>query len=55
MFTTSLMDLISDVTVGIYEDAGSKIERDLPDLGSFRHGLMSVKQLKTKEICSRIH
>ena len=35
MFTTSGMDLISDVTVGIYEDSRRQIEHDLPDLGPF--------------------
>ena len=55
MFTTLAMDLMYDVTVGIYEDSRRQSERDLPDLGPFRHGLMSVKQLKAKEIFSRIY
>ena len=55
MFTTSAMDLISGVTVDIYEDSHRQIERDLPDLESFRYGLMSIKQLKAKETFSRIY
>ena len=54
-FTTSAMDLISDVTVSIYEHSRRQSERDLPDLGPFRNGLMSVKQLKAKETFSRIY
>ena len=38
MFTALAMDLISDVTVGIYEHSRRYSERDLPDLGSLRHG-----------------
>ena len=54
-FTKSAMDLISDVTVGIYEHSRRQSKRDLPDLGLFRQGLMSIKQLKVKEIFSRIY
>ena len=54
MFTTSVMDLIYDVTIGIYEHSRRQSERDLPDLGLFRHGLMSVKQLKVTRKNSRI-
>ena len=54
-FTPGSMDLISHVVVGIYEDSRRQSERDLPDLGPFRHGLMSVKSLKAKERFSRVY
>ena len=54
-FTPGSMDLISNVVVGIYEDSRRQSERDLPDLGPFRHGLMSVKSLKAKERFSRVY
>ena len=44
MFTTSAIDLISDVAVVIYKHSRRQSERDLPDLGSFRHRLMSIKK-----------
>ena len=46
MCTTVTMDLISDITMIIYEHSRRKSERNLPGLGPFVHGLMSVKQLK---------
>ena len=55
MFTNSTMDLISDVTVDIYEGLRRQSERDLPAFGPFRHGLMPVKQLKAKERFSRVY
>ena len=55
MFTTSAMDLMSDITMGIYEHSRRQSERDIPDLGPFRHRLMSVKELKAKERCPRIY
>ena len=54
MFTTSATDLITYVTVGIYEHSRRQSKSDGSDLGPFRHGLMSVKQLKAKEIFSRV-
>ena len=42
-FTTSATVLTSDVTMGMYENSRWQSERNLPDLGTFRHGLMSVK------------
>ena len=54
-FTTSAMDLIYDITVGIYKHSRRQSERDLPDLVPFRHGLIYIKQLKAKEIFSRIY
>ena len=53
--TTSAMYFISDVTVSIYGHSRRQSKRDLPDLGPFRHGLMSVKQLKAKERFPRIY
>ena len=47
--STSATDLICDVSVGIYEHSQRKSERDLPDLGPFQYGLMSIKELKAKE------
>ena len=54
-FTPGSMDLISHVVVGIYKDSRRQSERDLPDLGPLRHGLMSVKSLKAKERFSRVY
>ena len=48
-FTNSAMDLISHDIVRI-QDSRRKIKRDLPDLGLFRHRLMSVKSLKIKDL-----
>ena len=41
--------------VGIYEDSRRQSERDLPDLGAFRNGLMSVNSLKAKERFARVY
>ena len=54
-FTPGSMDLISQVVVGIYEDSRRQSERDVPDLGPFCHGSMSVKSLKAKERFSRVY
>jgi hypothetical protein len=48
-FTQSGLDQISHFVVGIYNDSRRQSERDIPDLGPFKHGLMSVKTLKAKE------
>ena len=55
LFTKSAIDLVSSVVVGIYNDSRRQSERDLPDLGPFRNGLMSVKALKAKERFVRIY
>ena len=55
IFTQSALDLISHVIVGIYEDSRRQSERDLPDIGPFRNGLMSVKSLKAKERFARVY
>ena len=47
-FTTSSIDLISNVTVDIYEHSRRQREFDLHDLGPFQHILMSFKKLKAK-------
>ena len=54
-FTLGSMDIISHVVVGIYEDSRRQSERDVPDLGPFRHGLMSAKSLKANERFSRVY
>ena len=53
-FTNSAMGLISNVTVDIYEHSRRQSERSLPDLGPFRHGLLSVKQLKAKDFFTNL-
>ena len=39
----------------MYQDSRKQSERNLPDLGSFRHAFMSVKQLAIKERFSSIY
>ena len=51
----SAIDVISYVVVGIYNDSRRQIERDLPDLGPFRDGLVPVKSLNAKDIFSQIY
>ena len=53
-FTTSTIDMISDIVVGIYKDSSRQNERDVPDLGSFRNGLTPIKLMKAKEQFIRI-
>ena len=55
IFTLSALDSISLFIVGIYEDSKRQSERDLPDIGPFRNGLMSVKSLKAKERFARVY
>ena len=55
LFTKSATDLVSSVVIGIYNDCRRQSERDLPDLGPFRNGIMSVKALKAKERFARIY
>ena len=54
LFTKSAIDTISQVVVGIYADSNRQSERDLPDMGPFRNGLIDVKVLKAKERFFRI-
>ena len=54
VFTVHEMDIMSHVIVRMYEDSQRQSEQDLPNLGPFRNGLMSVKSLKEKERFSRI-
>lgn len=49
LFTKASMDMISNVIVGIYNDARRQSERDLPYIGPFRNGLVKIKALKAKE------
>ena len=55
LFTNSAIDLVLSVVIGIYNDSRRQSECDLPDLGPFRNGLMSVKVLKAKERFARIY
>ena len=55
IFTQSALDSISYFIVGIFEDSKRQSERDLPDIGPFRNGLMSVKSLKAKERFARVY
>ena len=54
-FTQSALDIISNTVVGIFQDSYRQSERDLPDLGPFRNGLMSVASLKAKERFARVY
>ena len=54
-FTQSALDLISQVVVDIYKYSRRQSERDIPDLGIFKDGLMSVIELNEKERLSRIY
>ena len=54
LFTKLTIDTISQVVAGIYTDSNRQSERDLPDMGPFRNGLIDVKVLKAKERFSRI-
>ena len=55
IFTPSSIDIISNTVVGIFENSHRQSERDLPNLNSFRQGLMSVKSLKAKERFARVY
>ena len=55
IFTPACIDMISEVVVGIYKDSKRQSERDLPDIGPFKTGLNSVKNLKAKERFARIY
>ena len=55
LFTQGSLDLISAVVIGIHNDSRRQSERDMPDIGPFRNGLMSVKSLKAKERFTRIY
>ena len=55
IFTLSALDSISLFIVGIYEDSKRQSESDLPAIGPFCNGLMSVKSLKTKERFARVY
>ena len=55
IFTQSALDSISYFIVGIYEDSKRQSERDLPDIGPFCNGLMSVKSLNAKERFARVY
>ena len=54
-FTKSCLDMISNAVVGMCDDSHRQSERDLPGLGPFRHGLMSLASMKTTERFARVH
>ena len=54
IFTASAMDVISRTLVGIISEGKRQSERDMPNLGPFKLGLMSVKSLKAKERFARV-
>lgn len=54
LFTESALDLISSTIIGILSESKRQSVRDIPDLGAFRLGLMSVKSLKAKERFARV-
>lgn len=53
-FTKSCLDMISNAVVGMHNDSHRQSERDIPGLGPFRHGLMSIASLKAKERFARV-
>ena len=55
LFTQSSLDLISHVVVGIYHNSRRQSERNLPSMGPFRNGIMSIKCLKGVEQFARIY
>ena len=55
IFTDGSFDLISQTVVGIYNESRRQSERDLPDLGPFRQGIMSIANLKAKERFARVY
>ena len=55
IFTQGSLDLISSIVAGICDGARRQSERDMPDIGAFRNGLVSVKALKAKERFNRIY
>ena len=55
LFTNASLDIISYTVVGIYHNSHRQSERNLPGLGPFRQGLMSVKSLKAKERFARVY
>ena len=55
IFTQSAMDSIPYFIVSIFEDSKRQSEHDLPDIGPFRNGLMSIKSLKAKERFARVY
>lgn len=54
IFTATAMDVISRTLVGIISEGRRQSERDMPNLGPFKLGLMSVKSLKAKERFARV-
>jgi hypothetical protein len=54
-FTQSAIDLISQTVVGIVLNHRRQSERDLPNLSTFKQGLISVKSLKAKERFARVY
>lgn len=55
IFTSSALEIISKTLVGIIAESKRQSERNLPNLGPFRMGLMSVKSLKAKERFARVY
>ena len=55
IFTASAIDLIFYVAIEIHQDSRRQSERDMLDVGPFRHGFMYVKSLEAKERFSRVY
>ena len=55
IFRKNGLDALSYIVSGICDDTRRQSERDLSDLGPFKHGLMSVKYLKTKDRFGRVY
>ena len=55
LFTDASLDIISYTVVGIYHNSHRQSERNLPGIGPFRQGLMSIKSLKAKERFARVY
>ena len=49
VFTDGAFDHISQTFPGIYNDSRRQSKRNLPEVGPFCHGIMSIANLKDKE------
>ena len=55
IFTQNSIGIISNTVVGIVSTSSRQSERNVPNLGPFKQGLMAVKTLKAKERFSRVY
>ena len=55
LFTQSCIDIISKTVSGIVSYSQRQSERNLPNITTFKQGLLSVKSLKAKERFARVY